>query len=259
VCEVYKTKGWVLYGVYIIPYHTQHTALYQHMDPGSCDRFEWGEEGGVHGLDGGRHSRKRAKQQRHEKSAGKKHRRDSYGDSESTKREMDQEQRDSELFHLQGDFPVDTFGAAVGAMETPFFDTHSHICERQKNALGSAFSLVMRIYVAKQAVKVNKMLYDTQGKLVTLAQHKGVVVDTTTSVGGVLSFSERSRLQAAALGKFSPGSEDLFAFVMCTRDLRRSMSALKQIKRNRAISRHCSKKKRSEMTQLENVYAFALG
>lgn len=170
-----------------------------------------------------------------------------------------EDERHLKLFHLQGDFPINTFGAPQGALETPWFDTQTHIQERQRNALSSMFSLVMRIYLAKQVARFNTLFYDSKKKLITSAEHEGVVVDTTAPVGHLLSFPERSRLQAAALGIFSPGSDDFFTFVTCTRDLRRAMSAMRQIKRNRKMAKSNLKKRKAEVKRIKAVYGFALG
>jgi len=167
------------------------------------------------------------------------------------------------LFGLQGEFPKEDedrgLGAPAGALYVQGLDDHASISRRQLCSLGTGFTTIMRIFLAKEGLRLNYLLHNAQGTLAPLAQHNGVVVDTTAPMGHLLTFSDRVRLQAAALGKFSPGSDDMFKFVMVVRDLKNVRMVKKQIKRNRRLTKRAEELKRQQVSQWTTMLGTGVG
>jgi len=152
--------------------------------------------------------------------SGKRARIDTYGET---------------LFGLQGPFPRDDevgLGVPVGTPFVAGLDDPASIHQRQRRSLGSAVLILFRIMLATQGAHLNCRLHGHDGRLVSIAEHEGVLVDATLGVGHVLGPDERQHIQETALGAFSLGSDHMLWFTKCVDELRRFAAAEQQIYRN---------------------------
>lgn len=207
---------------------------------------------------------KRRHRHTHQTSKRRRHAQGKEGFQSMTQdQDQDQEAEALKLFGLQGEFPKEEedrgLGAPAGSLCVQGLDDHASISNRQLCSLGTGFTTIMRILLAKEGIRLNYLLHNAQGELTPLAQHHGVVVDTTAPLGHLLTFSDRVRLQARALGKFSPGSDDMFKFVMVVRDLKNVRRAKQQIKRNNRLSRLAEGRRHRQVSQWADMLGAGVG